>query len=302
MIAVMESSGQNWSQFRRDVVLRCRRVAYLDMGDHPRTCLLIHGFCASSQYWIYTVPKLAETHRVIAIDLPGFGESELSVDQGLDAQLSLFNEFCSAVETGPVDIIGHSMGTWIACELAARYPDLARSLVLTGGPAASVIDLFRSPLQTIRKHPREVSTALLETGTAWLPVPAGIAKLIIRRRWARRLAFTPYVRHPGQLPPAAVAAVLGGFGASGAFPTLRHGAGYDLRPALDKVGCPVLVIAGTADKLVPESDIRAFIDADPTRRHLHILDDIGHIPMLEQPERFNQLVVDFLNATSQSTS
>jgi pimeloyl-ACP methyl ester carboxylesterase len=190
------------------------------------------------------------------------------------------------------------MGAWIACEVAARYPELVRRVVLTGGPSVSVIDLFRSPLRAIRKNPKETTNALIETATAWLPIPAGIAKLITTRAWARRVAFAPYVRHPQQLPAAAVTAVLGGFGAPGALPTLRHGSGYDLRPALDKVRCPVLVIAGAADKLVLESDVRAFVDADPTNRHLHVLADTGHMPMLEQPDRFNELAAHFLNATN----
>jgi pimeloyl-ACP methyl ester carboxylesterase len=235
---------------------------------------------------------------VIAIDLPGFGDSELPLEQGLDAQLSIFDEFCSALGIGPIDMIGHSMGTWVACEVAARYPQLVRSLVLTGGPSASMVDLSRSPLRAIRKNPREATTAVIEAGTAWLPVPASIAKLIAAQPWARRVAFAPYVRHPEQLSLAAVSAVLGGFGAPGALPTLRHGAGYDLRPALEKVRCPVLIIAGAADKLVPVSDLRAFVDADPSSRHLHILDDTGHIPMLEQPDRFNELTAHFLNAST----
>lgn len=286
------------TQFHHDLVLRHRRIAYLDVGEHPRTCLLIHGFCASSQYWVYTLPKLAETHRVVAIDLPGFGDSELPQKPGPDAQVSLLNEFCHVVETGPVDVIGHSMGTWAACELAARYPDLVRSLVLSGGPAPSVVDLSRSPLLAMQMHPREVFTALLETATAWLPVPRRALELVTSHPWARRLVFTPYVRRPEQLSPTAVSAVLNGFGAAGAIPTLRHGAGYDLRPALDQVRCPVLVIAGTHDRLVPETDIQAFVDADPTRRHLHILNDTGHMPMLERPDRFNELVGDFLDTTT----
>lgn len=292
------SAGPDWSSFRRDVVLRRRRIAYLDVGEHPRTCLLIHGFCASSQYWTYTIPKLAETHRVIAIDLPGFGDSELSVDPGPGAQPVIISEFCRTLGIGSVDVVGHSMGTWIGCEVAAQYPELVRSLVLTGGPSVSVVDLFRTPLRAIAKHPKHTTTALVETATAWLPVPPRIAKLIATKPWARRLAFAPYVSHPEQLSTAAVSTVLDGFGAPGALPTIRQGSGYDLRPALLKVHCPVLVIAGTGDNLVPESDIRAFVGADPSNRRLHVLDDTGHIPMLEQSDRFNELVADFLNATT----
>jgi pimeloyl-ACP methyl ester carboxylesterase len=293
--------GAGWKQFRRDVVLRNRRIAYLDVGDHPRTCLLIHGFGASWQYWMYTIPKLTEAHRVTAVDLPGFGDSELQREQCIDAQLPIINEFCTALGIGPIDVVGHSMGTLVACEIAARYPQLVHSLVLTGGPIMSVIDLFRSPLRTIRKNPK-VANFLIEALTAGLPLPASVEKLIASRTWARRLAFAPYVQHPEQLPRAAVTAILHGAGAPGALKTLRQGFGYDLRPALEKVRCPTLIIAGAADKLVPESDVRAFIDADPTNRRLHLLDDTGHIPMLEQPDRFNELIADFLTTTAQPMS
>jgi pimeloyl-ACP methyl ester carboxylesterase len=291
----------DWTMFRQDVVLHHRRMAYLDVGDQPHTCLLIHGFGASWCYWVHTIPKLVETRRVIAIDLPGFGDSELQHEQSIGYQLSIIDELCDVLGVSSVDVVGHSLGTIIACELAARYPKLVRSLVLTGGPIVSVIDLFRSPLRTIRKNPK-VANFFIEALTMGIPLPSSIEGLIVSRAWARRLALAPYVRHPDQLSPTAVASVLRGVGARGALPTLWRGFGYDFRPALEKVHCPTLVIAGVEDKLVPESDVRAFVDADPLNRHVHMLDDTGHCPMLEQPDQFNKLVADFFTETGEPIS
>jgi pimeloyl-ACP methyl ester carboxylesterase len=283
------------------VVVRHWRMGYLDVGDQPHTCLLIHGLGASWHFWVHTIPKLVETHRVIAIDLPGFGDSELQREQSIGYQLPIIDELCDVLGISMIDVVGHSLGTIIACELAARYPKLVRSLVLTGGPIVSVIDLFRSPLRTIRRNPK-VANFFIEAFTMGIALPPSVEKLIVSRTWARRLAFAPYVRHPEQLSPTAVAGVLRGVGAPSALPTLRQGFGYDVHPALEKVRCPTLVIAGVEDKLVPESDVRAFVDADPANRRVHMLDDTGHCPMLEQPDRFNELIADFFNAISEPIS
>lgn len=146
---------------RRDVIVRGRRISYLEAGAGERTCVLIHGLAASWDYWLHTVPALAGTYRIIAVDLPGFGRSENPDNHGIDAQLPLLPEFFDAIGLKTCDVVSHSMGTLVAYELATRYPERVRRLVLSGGPITSVVDLFN--LRSGRFTPSRES----DTGRCW---------------------------------------------------------------------------------------------------------------------------------------
>lgn len=278
---------------RRDVIVRGRRISYLEAGAGERTCVLIHGLAASWDYWLHTVPALAGTYRIIAVDLPGFGRSENPDQHGIDAQLPLLPEFFDAIGVKTCDVISHSMGTLVACELATRYPDRVRRLVLSGGPITSVIDLFNHPVRTLLRRPM-VASFLMEAITAGLRPPEAVRRLILTRSWARWLAFRAYVPRPADLSTEELSSVLFGIGAPGVLPTLRQGFGYDLRPALTAVRQPTIVINGELDTICPPTDARAFAAANPAVRAVHAIPGVGHWPMLEAPDTFNELVIDFL--------
>ena len=108
------------------------RLRYLELGGGDGTpVLLLHGFGADLNSWMFTQPALAEGHRVLALDLPGHGGSGRDVGAGDGAALSAAVErFLAALDPGPVHLVGHSMGGAIAALLAARRPDLVRSLTL----------------------------------------------------------------------------------------------------------------------------------------------------------------------------
>ena len=84
-----------------------------------------------------------------------------------------------------------------------------------------------------------------------------------------------------------------GAGSPGFMPALESLLGYDFRDRLGDVNCPTLVVWGSDDNIVPVEDADEFERLIPNARKV-ILDDTGHVPMLERPETFNDLVVDFL--------
>jgi pimeloyl-ACP methyl ester carboxylesterase len=285
----------DWSSFQREVVVRGRRIVYLDVGAHERTCVLIHGLAASFDYWLENIPALSATHRVIALDLPGFGRSEDPAKHGFDHQLPVFDEFLAELGLGNVDVIGHSMGTLVGCEFAARYPERVRRLILAGGPITSVVDLFNAPLRTLLKKPR-VAAFLVEAFTAWIPLPAFVRRWIVKNRWARKLAFGVYVPRPESLSEEIMRGVLTGVGAPAVLPTLREGFGYDYRPALTSLSCPTMIVAGELDNISPPSDAFEFAASNRAVKHVEVLSGTGHCPMFERPDAFNRLMSDFLAA------
>lgn len=93
--------------------------------------VLIHGVGMQSAAWGPQIDSLSNTHRVLAVDMPGHGESE---PLGSDAQLSdfvaWFRAALTALDLGPVNVAGHSMGALIALGIAATSPDMIRRVAL----------------------------------------------------------------------------------------------------------------------------------------------------------------------------
>lgn len=278
---------------RRDVVVSGRRIAYLEAGAGERTCVLIHGLGSSWNAWTHTIPALARTHRVIALDLPGFGRSENPDTHTMADQLPVLAQFLDATGVQSCDIAGHSLGTLVACELAARYPQRVDRLVLSGGPITSVLELFKRPLRTLSRNP-EVATFLVEAFSAWVPPSRFGRHLILTRRWARWLALRAYVPYPAALSVDDLSLMLAATGAPATRPTLRQGFRYDPRPALAAVRQPTIIINGERDTICPPGDAHAFAMANSAVRDVHIVPGVGHFPMTEAPAEFNDHIVGFL--------
>ncbi|GAA3522968.1 hypothetical protein GCM10022222_01100 [Amycolatopsis ultiminotia] len=290
--AVSDWRGIDWAAHRHDVVIAGRRLTYIDIGEAPETCLLIHGLAASWQWWLETVPALLPHRRVIAVDLPGFGASEPATIHSIDAIVGTLGDLCIHLNLDAVDVVGHSLGTVLGCAFAAHAPRRVRRLVLTGGPILSVLRLFHAPITTLRAHP-QVAGFLIEALTAGLPLPATLRGQIANRPWARRLAMAPYFAHPDHLAPDLAARLLDGAGAPAVLPTLRQGFRYTPGTALHGHRHPILLIGGTHDTIAPPADLHEFARHNTVERTV-LLDDTGHSPMLEQPAAFNHELTQFL--------
>lgn len=280
---------------RCDVVVNGRRIAYLEAGSGAQTCVLIHGLASSWNCWTHTIPVLAQTHRVIALDLPGFGRSENPAAHGMNDQLPMLAAFLDATGVRRCTVLGHSLGTLVACELAARYPERVEQLVLSGGPITSVLDLFKHPLRTLSRNPA-VASFLVEAITGWVPPSRFTRRLILTRRWARWIALRAYVPYPAAISPADLALMLEAVDAPAVRPTLRQGFGYEPRPALAAVRQPTVIISGERDTICPPADAHAFAAANRAVRGVHLIPEVGHFPMIEAPAEFNDHIVRFLAA------
>jgi pimeloyl-ACP methyl ester carboxylesterase len=285
----------NWSAHLADAQIASRRLRYVDIGQGQPVFVLLHGLAASWHWWLETLPALARTGRAIAIDLPGFGHSQPSAG-GVSAAsaTAAIAELCDALEIRRPIVFGHSMGTLLALRLAAQRPAETRGVVLIGGPILSVLRLFRSPLATIAREPR-VANFLLEALTAGLPLPGWARRQIATRPGLRQMALGPYARHPKRLPPDLVWELLGGIGARGVLPALAGGFAFDVDSDLRAIKCPVLVVHGADDNLVPARDVNALRTWVPDAEILS-LPDTGHWPMLERPRDVDQALERWLRS------
>lgn len=219
--------------------------------------VLLHGLSGSSRWWSHNVPAFAENFRTHTPDLVGFGRSRGWVAQPSIEEMSVILEkWLDINDIEHTHLIGHSMGGQIAIHLAARSPARIRRLVLVG--AAGI--------------PRELSFSALTRF---------IAEIIPPKAWGA----------PSFLPTVAADALRAGprvFLAA-----TNHLMRDDVRPLLPRITTPTVLIWGKLDPLTPFVHGQFMAEHIPNAR-LIAFADAAHMPMIDQPARFNEEVLRFL--------
>jgi pimeloyl-ACP methyl ester carboxylesterase len=289
----------DWAAHRRQVKTRNGIVNYVDIGEGDPACVLLHGHGGRWQYWLETVPALAEHHRVIAVDLPGFGGSELlpKPARSMDDLAATIDEFAELLALGVIDVVGHSMGTLCGIEIAAAFATRVRRLVLAAGPTTSIVDFLTHPLRVGRRYPRLGRAVIADLLSAGPPMPAAARRAFAYRTRLRAMAFAPYFTPAQRLAPDLAQHLIDCVGAPGYYPVAARARHYDPRPAQHRVQCPIMLINGTEDSWVPIADIEHLRDAAPVTYDIRIC-PARHLLNIEWPALFNHLVTDFLNEDS----
>lgn len=306
----------------RDLLVCGRRVHCLDSGAPPRReCtragagvggaggagehagerrgvppfVLLHGLGGCSRHWLAVVPALAERGRVIALDLPGFGASEVAVGPAsIEGFADVVAEVVALLELGPVVLVGHSFAGPVALRFAARHPERVAGVVLVGGAVFQFSALLglRGVPRFLRARPRETLAILAEVLGAGLPLPTAVRRAIAGSASLRRLALWPYVHDPAALSVGSATLLLDGAGARGVFATVRAIGGSDPLDGVDAVRCPILSLAGARDLIVPLADTQEFQRA-VARARMVVFEGCGHMAMLERPQAFAEQLLAF---------
>jgi len=276
-----------WQEHLRWVRIEDRWINFVDIGEGP-VILMVHGLSGCWQNWLENIPYFAKEHRVIAIDLPGFGESEMPAKKisisnyadTLDALLDVLE-----VET-PVRLVGNSMGGFIGAELAIRYPARVERLVLVAAAGLSV-EFVRTQRQEGLRH-RAENVAFFNIG--WV---ASRSPMVLRRRRLRSALLLIVAARPDRLPPEITYELVKGSGKPGFSDALDALCTYPIRERLPEIECPTFIVWGDKDRLVPLKDASVFEELISDSRKV-IYKDTGHLTMLERPARFNADVDAFL--------
>jgi len=277
----------DWAEHQRWVSIEERWVNVIDIGSGPPV-LLIHGL-ACWQSWFENICFFAREHRVIAMDLPGFGASPLPLEPiSITGYARILDSLCEQLGVERATVVGNSMGGFVGAELAIRFPDRVERLCL-----APAIGLNMEWVRAERK--KNISSRIenfLFFALAWLSIRSDIP---VRRQRLRSKLLALIVAHPELLPGALILAVVRGNGKQIAVPAaLEAMTRYPIRDRLGEIACPTLIIWGAEDRLVPVQDASEFEWLIPESRKL-IYDDTGHMPNLERPERFNADLRVFLD-------
>ena len=107
------------------------RVRYARKGEAPPTVLLIHGFGGDLDNWLFNIDALSQQSTVVALDLPGHGQSDRTLPGRTLGELARFViRFLDALEIRSAHLVGHSLGGAIAAQMALDHPDRVESLAL----------------------------------------------------------------------------------------------------------------------------------------------------------------------------
>ena len=274
-------------------------VAYYPWeGPRETTFVMVHGLGGSHLNWIQVAPSLSGLGRVLALDLPGFGRSPRG-DRGtglMDAR-GVLSRFIEELGSGRIVLCGNSMGGAISVLEAAIEPEAISGLVLTGSVFPWVRGGFPHPAVmgafVVYRAPGLGERFVFARSRAMRPeqvVRMGFGYVAADRRSIPEDIVELHVDlvRDRQRDPDAVPAFL-----QAARSMLRLGERPDFaRRALDNVRCPVLVLHGRRDRLVPVSFARAELARHPGWRG-RIFPDLGHAPQMEAPGRWVAEVADW---------
>ncbi|HWH45087.1 MAG TPA: alpha/beta fold hydrolase [Thermoleophilaceae bacterium] len=260
------------------------RISTLAAGEgEPLVC--IHGLGGTKASFLPTVAALAESRRVIAMDLPGFGESHKPVGAPYDAAFFARSVFALLDSLGldHADLAGNSMGGRVAIECGLTDHARARRLVLLSPslawlrdrPWAPFLKLVRPELGLLQPAPRRVVDSIVRR-----VVPGA------RDGWSAA-GVDDFLRV--YLTPRGRAA----FYAAARNIYLERPDGDDgFWPRLRGLSADSLFVWGRNDRLVPISFMRHVEEALPRARHVEL--DCGHVPQLERPDETHAAMRDFL--------
>ena len=275
----------DWQAAQRRLEIDGHEVNYCELGEGP-AILFVHGLGASWQSWLEQLPEFSASHRVVAMDLPGFGYSEMpSEDISIEYYARWTARFMDVLGIESAAVVGNSMGGFVSAELAIKSPDHVQRLVFV---SAAIFWQNRRRAQPL------VQLAKLSDAVVARALVRATDDIATRRRLRYAALASAGFRYPQYVSDElAHEMVRSARRTDGFLPALEALAGYDLEEELPKISCPTLIVWGANDQLVSVKDAERLEDLIPDSRR-EVFERTGHVAMLERPERFNRLLREFL--------
>jgi pimeloyl-ACP methyl ester carboxylesterase len=282
----------DWREHQRWLTVDGQPVNTIELGaeeaNSGQPIVFVHGLSGSWPNWLEQLPVLAERHRVIALDLPGFGHSPMPAEEiSIPGYARLLDRILQQLRIDAAVVVGNSMGGFIGAELAIAFPRRVERLVLV---SAAGLSTHAHPGATRAVPSMRRLERILAPSGAWV---ASRSDAVARHPRLREAALSVVVRYPSRLPAALVAEQIRGAGKPGFIQALQATLDYDVRERLPEIACPTLVVWGDRDRLITVRDADVFAQMIPDSRKV-IFHDTGHMAMLERPAAFNALLEDFL--------
>lgn len=253
---------------------------YLEGGSGDGVpIILLHGFGGDKDNWSIYAPQITRRHRLIAPDLPGFGENDRSLDREYDilSQVHRLSAFLDAMNIPKCHIGGNSMGGYIALQFAMEYPDKISSLTLFNN--AGVVGAEKSEL-AIAAEKGDNSLALSDLSDvdrlmafiSYRPVPMP--------KNFKKIFFAEAEAHKDVLDKIF-------------WQIAGSGINKPLNDRLGEVTARTLIIWGRQDRLIDVSCV-SVLDEGIKNSETVIFEETGHVPMIERPKDVATVHLAFL--------
>ena len=255
-------------------------IRYNISGGGPAV-VLVHGWLSSSRIWEQLAGRLAQRFTVYTLDLSGFGESDKPLSgYGIRNGSRLLYAFCAHFGLTRANIIGHDLGGAMAVKLAADHPDIVGRLVVISAPADE--DQIDLPTMLWLVTVPVVGPVFYALGRVARP---------IRRLWMRPFVADSddltdvILDDAGRSTPAAVSKTLS--------ISRREISRGRLARQARIIKIPLLVVAGEEDQIVDPQSVGVWAGG-VERAEISLIDECGHMPMVERVAEFNAQILAFL--------
>jgi pimeloyl-ACP methyl ester carboxylesterase len=255
-------------------------IRYDVIGGGPAV-VLVHGWLSSSRIWEQLAGRLAQRFTVYTLDLSGFGESDKPLSgYGIRNGSRLLYAFCAHFGLTRANVIGHDLGGAMAVKLAADHPDVVGRLVVISAPADE--DQIDLPTMLWLVTVPVVGPLFYALGRVARPV---------RRLWMRPFVADSddltevIVDDAGLSTPAAVSKTLS--------ISRREISRGRLARQARIIKIPLLVVAGEEDQIVDPQSVGVWAGG-VDKAEICLLDECGHMPMVERVAEFNAQILAFL--------
>ncbi len=253
---------------------------YLEGGSPDgEPLLLLHGFGGDKDNWAVYAPEIVGKYRLIAPDLPGFGENirDISRDYDMATQASRVRDFLDTLGIEKCHIGGNSMGGFVALRFALDYPERLISMTLFNN--AGVVGDKESELQKEAQNgknpleihsPDDVKRMLAFVAHKPMKVPGQF----------RKIFYEDFAVHRELLDKIF-------------WNLVEDSTGNPLNDQLDQVKTPTLIIWGRHDQLIDVSCVDVLENGIPNAKSV-VFEDVGHVPMIENPKGTARHHLEFL--------
>jgi len=249
----------------KTVTVLGKKINYVEHGS-GKPIVLVHGNTGSLRWWSLVMDLPG--YRTIALDMPNFGKSEALDVADIDVYADYVAAFITALKLEKPVVVGHSLGGGVVMSMAARKPELARSIVLIDSASPSGLKTPEANYPYIEMY--RTNRALLKQGLA---------------------AVAPMLKDGALLDLLADDAMLmAGHAFSGNARALER---FDYRGKAGAFKGPVLVLWGRKDIIITEEMARETAAAY-TNGKLEILEEVGHSVMVEDPATYTRLLLSFI--------
>lgn len=269
---------RDWSGDEFTYAFGSGRVRYVSHGSGP-ALVLLHGMACCWQWWLECIPTLAQQHRVIAVDLPGFGDSDpLPAGASIADQADAVAALLGSLDLAEVALVGHSMGGLVATSISQRYPGLVRRLILVD---AGGVPMSERRLAAVLKVLRVAHRTFTRSS---------VLRLLATSRRARSVMLRGAMADPGTMSDALAAVVIPKLNAPGFLGAIEASARAVRASRPESIGTPTSLIWGERDVFAPVSTAHDMLSRLPDGS-LTVLAGVGHSPMVEAPADFCEVLL-----------